>query len=165
MEFPVAQTDHSSHDCLLVTVLTHGEMNILYAKDYPYNSELIWTSFNPDKVPSLAGKPKIFLIQACQGRELDHGTVLVKTSQTQVDSVPNYDRRVPADPDFLIVNSTFPGHFSWRNKINGTWFVQTLCKVFQQFAKQKDLLAMMIHVSREVANVTTYLFLKGGNKP
>ena len=62
--FSVAGEDHSDADCLLVTVLTHGETSkFLYAQDSLYNVEDLWLPFTADKCLSLAGKPKIFIIQ------------------------------------------------------------------------------------------------------
>jgi hypothetical protein len=62
--FSVAEEDHSNADCLLVTVLTHGETSkFLYAQDSLYNVEDLWLPFTGDKCLSLAGKPKIFIIQ------------------------------------------------------------------------------------------------------
>jgi len=44
-------------------VLTHGEHGKLYGFDKKYNTEKLWENFSGKKCPSLAGKPKIFLIQ------------------------------------------------------------------------------------------------------
>jgi caspase-like apoptosis-related cysteine protease len=63
----VAEEDHSDADCLLVTVLTHGETSkFLYAQDTLYNVEDLWLPFTADKSLSLAGKPKIFIIQVSE---------------------------------------------------------------------------------------------------
>lgn len=51
-----SRKDHSNYDCFLLAVLTHGEMNILYAKDTPYKPESLWHPFTADKCPTLAGK-------------------------------------------------------------------------------------------------------------
>jgi caspase-like apoptosis-related cysteine protease len=65
--FSVAEEDHSDADCLLVTVLTHGEnSDVLYAYDCYYNVEDLWLPFTADKSLSLAGKPKIFIIQVSE---------------------------------------------------------------------------------------------------
>jgi caspase-like apoptosis-related cysteine protease len=62
--FSVAEEDHSDADCLLVTVLTRGEMSkFLHAQDALYNVEDLWLPFTANKCLSLAGKPKIFIIQ------------------------------------------------------------------------------------------------------
>lgn len=56
MLFSAASMDHSNHDCILVAVLSHGEMGIIYAKDTPYKPDFLWSSFTADKCPTLAGK-------------------------------------------------------------------------------------------------------------
>lgn len=53
--------DHSHHDCILISVLSHGEMNIIYAKDTAYKPDFLWSSFTADKCPSLAGKSTSFI--------------------------------------------------------------------------------------------------------
>jgi caspase-like apoptosis-related cysteine protease len=65
--FSVAEEDHSDADCLLVTVLTHGEnSDVLYAYDSYYHVEELWSPFTAEKCLSLAGKPKIFIIQVSE---------------------------------------------------------------------------------------------------
>lgn len=44
--------------------MTHGEKNTVYMRDgvqIPIN--LCWENFEANKCPSLAGKPKIFIVQ------------------------------------------------------------------------------------------------------
>lgn len=59
----VHNENHEDNDCLLIAVLTHGEHGKLYGFDKKYNTEKLWENFSGKKCPSLAGKPKIFLIQ------------------------------------------------------------------------------------------------------
>ena len=73
-----AVADHSNEDCILVTVLSHGEAGIVYASDHPYKPDRLWAPFSANKCPSLAGKPKVFLMQCCQGDQLDDGLDLRK---------------------------------------------------------------------------------------
>lgn len=73
------RTDHSDCDCFLLMISTHGLENINALKggktDHALvcaDDQLIFTStiiemFNDSNCPSLNGKPKIFLIQACRG--------------------------------------------------------------------------------------------------
>ena len=45
------------------------------------NLTQVWQPFTADRCPSLAGKPKLFFIQACQGNRMDKGVevmVMVK---------------------------------------------------------------------------------------
>jgi caspase-like apoptosis-related cysteine protease len=60
----VAEEDHSDADCMMVTVLTHGQgTNYIHAVDALYSVDMLWSPFTADKCRTLAGKPKIFIIQ------------------------------------------------------------------------------------------------------
>lgn len=95
-----------------MAVLSHGELGILYARDTPYKPECLWSPFTADKCPTLAGKPKMFFIQACQGDKLDGG---VNMCRTETDG-QNNSYRIPTQADFLIAYSTVPG--KWRENLN-----------------------------------------------
>ena len=62
-------------------------------------------------------------LQACQGSKVDHG-VAVKAShgRTSTDSFASY--RTPLHADFLLAHSTVAGYYSWRNTVQGSWFIQ-----------------------------------------
>lgn len=99
--------DHSQHDCLIVAVLSHGELGLLYAHDTAYKADFLWQHFTADRCPTLAGKPKMFFIQACQGDKLDAGVTLKE--RTETDGQPTSTFRIPSQADFLIAYSTIPG--------------------------------------------------------
>lgn len=46
LEQASAETDHSDADCILIAVLSHGELGILYATDHAYKPDRLWTPFN-----------------------------------------------------------------------------------------------------------------------
>ena len=48
--------DHSDADCVLVAVLSHGEMGILYSYDHAYKPDRLWSHFDAEKCPTLAGE-------------------------------------------------------------------------------------------------------------
>ncbi|XP_070187683.1 uncharacterized protein [Littorina saxatilis] len=64
----VAHKDHSNYDCLVCFILTHGIRGAVYGINWKHVPlmELI-SPFLAQKCPSLAGKPKLFFLQACQG--------------------------------------------------------------------------------------------------
>lgn len=143
-----AEMDHSDADCLLVAVLTHGELGMLYAKDTHYKPDNLWYYFTADKCPTLAGKPKLFFIQACQGDRLDGGITL---SRTETDGSPSTSYRIPVHADFLIAFSTVPGYFSWRNTTRGSWFMQALCEELRYAGTERDILTLLTFVCQKVA--------------
>lgn len=110
---PVSRADHSDHDCILISILSHGELGYIYAKDTHYKLESIWSNFTAPRCPSLAGKPKLFFIQACQGDRLDGGIIL---NRTETDSSDNQAMayKIPIHADFLIAYSTIPGKFQLK---------------------------------------------------
>jgi len=54
---------------------------------------------------------------------------------------------VPVEADFLYAYSTVPGYYSWRNSTHGSWFMQSLIKVFEENAKHMDILQMLTRVN------------------
>ncbi|XP_054166853.1 caspase-like isoform X2 [Oppia nitens] len=145
----VSKDNHSHNDCIVVCILTHGEQGILWARDEKYCTDSVFNFFKGDQCPTLAGKPKMFFIQACQGDRLDAGVALQKGSD--VTDSGNDFYRIPNYADFLIAYSTVPGYYSWRNTTQGSWFIQALTQVLGKYASNMDLLTMMTIVSRIVA--------------
>ncbi|XP_028030458.1 caspase-1-like [Bombyx mandarina] len=144
----ISEMDHTDNDCLLVAVLSHGELGMLYAKDTHYKPDNLWYYFTADKCPTLAGKPKLFFIQACQGDKLDGGITL---SNTETDGSSSSSYRIPIHADFLIVFSTVPGYYSWRNTTRGSWFMQSLCEELRNYGTQRDILTLLTFVCQRVA--------------
>ena len=110
--------------CLAVFILTHGEENgILHAYDNPYrlDKEII-NELLPERCPTLAGKPKLIFIQACQGKETDEGSVVTtRHRHTSTDGgIVGSNYRIPHYSDFLIFQVP-------------TIFVRPLCPSFKSY--------------------------------
>ncbi|KAF6208828.1 hypothetical protein GE061_014569 [Apolygus lucorum] len=150
----LVNADLDDCECFCLAVLTHGEApELLHAKDGVYRQNELWMPFTGQSCPKLAGKPKIFLIQACRGEGLDTGVRLVKysnTSQTDSGSV-KWSYVIPSWADFLIAHSSVEGFFSWRNPEDGTWWIQTLCQELESRGSTTDLLRILTIVNRRVA--------------
>ncbi|EEC17453.1 caspase, apoptotic cysteine protease, putative, partial [Ixodes scapularis] len=138
--------DHSRSDCFVCCILSHGDKDVIFGTDGKFPVDSVLEPFRGDKCPSLVGKPKLFFIQASSRlhSHLLHAIVDTADAPTQVF-------RIPTHADFLTCFSTVPGFYSWRNTTQGSWFVQSLCKVLQQRARNTDLLSMMTVVCRQVA--------------
>ena len=65
----MATADHSNYDAFIFTILTHGEEGLVYGTDGTISIRDITSKFKSNA--SLAGKPKIFFFQACQGMKID----------------------------------------------------------------------------------------------
>lgn len=154
----LSSLDYTNCDCLLIAVLSHGEQSVIYAKNMSYSTNILFDRFTPDKCPSLAGKPKLFVIQACQGDKLDCG---VDVEVDKLDSGTD-KYRMPLYADFLFAYSTIPGYYSWRNTQKGSWFIQAFCEEFNKHWQEFDFVTILCFVNRRVgydfeSNVPTNL--------
>ncbi|KAJ8985556.1 hypothetical protein NQ317_019940 [Molorchus minor] len=145
----VSRMDHANHDCLLITVMSHGDEGILYATDRAYPTRRLWLPFSGMRCPSLAAKPKLFFIQACRGAQSDPG---IKVSYTETDSsIDEKMYSIPVTADVLIMYSTVAGYYSWRDPENGSFFIQSLVRQLRKHHRSRDLLSILTCVNREVA--------------
>ena len=142
-----AEKDFSRYDCFLCVILSHGSKDgISGTDDEIINIEAITSLFRRDECPSLDGKPKIFLIQACRGNQQDR--LLVESDGKPV-ALPNPS--LPADADFLICFSSAPGHQSYRLPLVGSWFISSIFEVFKEHAEREHIMDMMLRVNNQVA--------------
>lgn len=149
----IASRNHSEYDCILVAILSHGKMGYIHARDSFYSLESIWRPFATDKCPSLAGKPKLFIIQACQGDLTDPGYPIPahKPEMPDNDNFSYINCRIPSQKDFLLAFSTIPGYCSWRNTVDGSWFIQSLCEELTAHGSSRDILTLLTFVAQRVA--------------
>lgn len=79
----LAKRDFEEYGCLVVCLLSHGNENAIqcYEGNAVNVNELKYL-FSLDNCNSLYGKPKIFIVQACQGE-------LVQ-SETKIDPTKSY---------------------------------------------------------------------------
>lgn len=170
--------DHSENDCLIITVLSHGDRGTIHSFDESYRLEEMAEIFSDERCPTLKGKPRIFFIQACRGSSFDDGHVTrnnnnarYSVDRPQARSADNID---PATPfryiteypleiekdlthippnhqDFLFVRSTMAGYFSFRNTSDGSWFIQDLCAELEENGTTHDILSLLTHVNWRVS--------------
>lgn len=110
MVFAVSAADYTDSDCIMFFILTHGnKRREISARDVYYAVEKLWERFTSDNCVSLAGKPKMFFVNACRGRKKDTGIRLFR-GRTETDSpqiMQSY--KIPNHADFLIAYSTIEG--------------------------------------------------------
>uniref|UniRef100_A0A8C6FJB4 Caspase-9 n=1 Tax=Moschus moschiferus TaxID=68415 RepID=A0A8C6FJB4_MOSMO len=178
----LARRDHGALDCCVVVILSHGCQashlqfpGAVYGTDgCPVSVERIVNTFNGTGCPSLGGKPKLFFIQACGGEQKDQGFEVAFTSPE--DKTPNSDPETDATPfqegpgsidepdavsslptpsDILVSYSTFPGFVSWRDPKSGSWYIETLDSIFEQWAHYEDLQTLLLRVRLLRASVSS----------
>ena len=142
-----AEKDFSRYDCFICVILSHGTKDGIYGTDEKViKIEAITSLFRRHECPSLEGKPKIFLIQACRGPRQDRVPV-----ESDSDPIPLSSSSLPADADFLICFASAPGHQSYRQAHLGSWFISSVFDVFKEYAEREHLMDMMLRVNNRVA--------------
>uniref|UniRef100_A0A669Q1Y4 Caspase-8 n=1 Tax=Phasianus colchicus TaxID=9054 RepID=A0A669Q1Y4_PHACC len=149
--------DHKDRDCFVCCILSHGESGAVYGKDGKLVSiRTIMTYFTAKKCPQLTEKPKLFFIQACQGKEIQR-PVCVETDAR----VPNFSsvqqsispsESIPEEADFLLGMATIDGYASFRHVQEGTWYIQALCSKLQLLVPRgEDILSILTEVNEDVS--------------
>ena len=63
-----ARANHSTFDCLIVAILSHGIEGHIYGTDEGLlKIDDMVILFSGQNCPTMAGKPKLFFLQACRG--------------------------------------------------------------------------------------------------
>ncbi|XP_035698675.1 caspase-8-like [Branchiostoma floridae] len=146
------KTDHSNYDCFVCCVMSHGTTGKVFSSDdVGIDICELMKTFNANKCPSLKGKPKLFFIQACQGKKIQgKECVEVDLDATPGDDVPlNF---ICHEADFFLGLSTVPGYVARRDQ-DGAPYVQHLAKLLKDFGPSHDLLAIMAMVCDKMNDI------------
>lgn len=120
--------DHVDGDCFVFCVLTHGKFGAVYSSDgtlVPIRE--IMSHFTAQKCPGLAHKPKLFFIQACQGKGIQTPVSIEADAVNPEHVSPSLKDSIPDAADFLLGLATVPGYVSFRHVEKGSWYIQSLC--------------------------------------
>lgn len=150
--------DHNDKDCFVCCILSHGDKGIIYGCDGQEAPICELTSyFTGANCPTLVGKPKIFFIQACQGDNYQKG-IAVETDSEQEEAYLEMDssfqkKYIPDEADFLLGMATVNNCVSYRNPMEGTWYIQSLChSLRERCPRGEDILTILTEVNFEVSN-------------
>uniref|UniRef100_A0A672TG63 Caspase-8 n=1 Tax=Strigops habroptila TaxID=2489341 RepID=A0A672TG63_STRHB len=143
-----SEKDHSNMDCFTCFIFSHGEKDKVKGVDDQFvNIKDLVSCFSGSNCPSLAGKPKLFFIQACQGF-VDHPPVTVKedlSGHLEMDVTPLIS--IPDEADILVGMATVEHYKCYRFTDTGSVYIQCLC---EKMKFGKDLLTILTEVSKEV---------------
>lgn len=167
-----ATDDHSTYDCFVLCLMSHGKEGSIYGADgETVLIETICDFFSNSNCATLRGKPKLFIIQACRGREKEKGVAKdsPNSSESQPSTADDEEERkeesadrgwnftlpeiIPDHADILMAYSTVSGYASFRNPRDGSRFVRCLVEVFQEKAGHEDVLSMLTMVNKRISSM------------
>ncbi len=153
----VAKDNHKEYDSFVCCISTHGDVNVMYGTD---SVGVKRTEFDIPlkKCETLAGKPKMFFIQACR---------LSPLQQVKRDCPTGLTFRapqIPLDRDVFKANATTAKNASYRSPRDGSWFVKALHGVFTTQADFRTLVPMMYEVNNLVTGSRGTLVSRNGDQ-
>lgn len=150
----MAETDHTNYDCFVCFICSHGDGEAFLTKDDGrITIQEILTPFKAGNCKSLAGKPKIFFINACLGESYQRMVKYEKdgpSMSADAGVAVNLSNYVPNEADFCVVLSTVPGYTSLRHKTEGTLFVQSFYDCIKEKYNDHHLVDILTIVNSDV---------------
>ena len=136
-----SQMSHT-HSCLFIIIMSHGRNR---HEILTYDNELISTKeiaakFSDKRCPSLAGKPKVFLVQTCKG----------KYFPDNIKGPANVQCEAALPSDTLIVHSMVEGTLPICN-FHGTWYVREFIKAAEEYGEDEHLVDILTIVNKLIS--------------
>uniref|UniRef100_A0A3F2Z153 CASPL1 n=1 Tax=Anopheles minimus TaxID=112268 RepID=A0A3F2Z153_9DIPT len=140
-----------AHCSLIVCLLSHGqEGKVFGSNSIPVEVKAIQQLMANER---LTGKPKLLIVQACQGADLQSA---VPIPNHEHDGLDGEERTASVFMDFLVAWSTVPGFASIRHIEKGSWFIQELCEKLRQLYESEHIMDILTAVINDVASKRGY---------
>ncbi|CAC5390399.1 unnamed protein product [Mytilus coruscus] len=158
----LSKQDHNRNCSVVVCVLSHGGLRSVYGVDgFPVPLRSLTEKFTGSNCKSLFGKPKLFFVQACRGKNEPIGhldTFFTRSGASARNDVMAMDKDedntvedvIPDENDFLLAVSTAPWCSLYRRHNNRSYFIQTLCERIQKDCMRHHLLDILTDVNMRV---------------
>eukprot|EP00092_Neocalanus_flemingeri_P038831 GFUD01042275.1.p1 GENE.GFUD01042275.1~~GFUD01042275.1.p1 ORF type:complete len:543 (+),score=121.27 GFUD01042275.1:118-1746(+) len=144
------ESKHKDANCFLMLIISHGTAdNFLLDKDgnKTWNIESLVTEVCD--VQSLVGKPKLFFIEACRGKENNFSTqIMTKSSAPPQQS----GITLPSKQDVFVGFATVPGFVSFTS-MKGSPYLQALSSILTEHRDTTDLSDIHLLVKRRLAGM------------
>ena len=133
--------DYSNLGCFVCAFFSHGKEGVIYGTDGFVNINDLTSLF---RTKNLAGKPKLFFIQACQ-KSKD------MKSCDSVDGPEDAPLDLPVESDFLFCYSSVNEVYPRNHSESGSLFMEILIEVFRLHAHEMDIMRMLTLVNSRIA--------------
>lgn len=136
-------------DAFMCCILSHGEKGAVFGIDsQPLCIKQIIRTFKATDQSKLTGKPKLFLIQSCQGKKIQPGVLL---KDLQSDDL-SHSLSIPEEADVLVAIATVEDYVAFRHSVDGSWFVQSVCQQLKEGCPRgEDICTILCRVNDEVS--------------
>ncbi|KAG5882451.1 hypothetical protein JTB14_036453 [Gonioctena quinquepunctata] len=152
---------HVNYDIMFIIIMSHGDESandtIIYGSDDKFLHALeVQNKFSNERCKSMRGKPKVFILSMCRGKNLDltiqHDPNHFKTETDSISRMSEsatselFLQTLRSEEDVLVGYSTLLGFYSHRDYFRGSWYIEIMCEIFMNHAHDTavDTLLSMI---------------------
>ncbi|XP_044267938.1 caspase-8 [Tribolium madens] len=122
----------NTESSLFICIMSHGDVGVVYGvNSCQVDVKTIKRVMCTKNRPCLSGKPKVLILQSCQGTRCQK----IKSDDDYETDGPTSSpvkESVPPIADLFTFWATVPGYGAIRNKKTGSWFIQSLCDKMKQ---------------------------------
>ena len=158
----IRKENHSSYDSFVCCILSYGNTSHVYGSDSTsVVLDDITSRFNGKNCKSLAGKPKLFFLQACYEDRAVHvqsdsgnsGTVEEMLTHPGVRiTSDSASQKLPIATDFFFSYDTPINSVALRDLDNGSWYISELCKSLTSYGTFGSLADIVTRTNDKVAH-------------
>ncbi|XP_065113744.1 caspase-3-like [Paramisgurnus dabryanus] len=143
-----AESEKVVKECFVGIISSHGEDGVVFGADgNPAKLATIYSYFG---CPSMVGKNKLFLIQACRGHALDGG-VEVETDSSSSEEDESISELFSIPIDTAVMYATPPGYAAFMHPL-GSVFLQTFCDLLEMDGgPDLEITQLMTRLNNQVA--------------
>uniref|UniRef100_A0A3B4EY08 Caspase family p20 domain-containing protein n=1 Tax=Pundamilia nyererei TaxID=303518 RepID=A0A3B4EY08_9CICH len=148
-----ARTCSFTSNSVFVVVMSHGGFGTISGSDQvDFEIDKIYECLNTKNCPDLRDKPKVIIIQACRGVEVDLSRQSLATENIGSPSENAKAGVVHVEKDFIGFHSSTRYTSSYRHPNRGSHFIHHICDVFRAVCCQD-------HIEELLKKVNLYLIL------
>ncbi|XP_070621653.1 caspase-3-like [Erythrolamprus reginae] len=142
-----SQAEHGK--CFVSIISSHGEEgSIMDCQGQALKLTHIYNILSPERCPHLAGKPKIFFIQACRGNRFDDGIYIETDSSAPEEDCFSHYLSIPENT--AVMFSCSPGYVSFSNQWE-SMLLKALLEVLEGEERKLKVTKLMTWINSKVA--------------
>uniref|UniRef100_A0A3B3WQD4 Caspase a n=1 Tax=Poecilia mexicana TaxID=48701 RepID=A0A3B3WQD4_9TELE len=136
-------------DSVFVVIMSHGKLGKIFGADWREDNpdefavDKIYRCLNSNGCQALINKPKVVILQACRGGDLD---LTGRPAPPPEDHVPELDKSAHVEKDFIALLASTPDNKAYRETQNGSILIQNIVKVFTPESYQKHIIDLFTKV-------------------
>ncbi|XP_006889206.1 PREDICTED: caspase-10 [Elephantulus edwardii] len=139
---------HADGDCFVFCILTHGLSEAVCSSDgFLTPIQEIISYFTAQQCPDLAGKPKLFFIQACEAAVPLEANVMNADQHLSQASGLSLSDKCLQEPEFLLSVATIPVYANFQKWKEGSIYIQSLCNHLKVLVPRCEDIASIIEIA------------------